>query len=169
MSKVKSFVSKNISVQWSYDLRKTIQKQFSNRQLETVLQSSIIPMIKDTIAKGLSPVEGKRMFDKYKNPKTYPGKLKPSNKANLFLSGDMLSEYKVKSGKEPLIMSFGIHDDAGRDIKARAKANNSGTENIPARRFVPWGGENYIRRITLEVKKAFAYALNQAINKEKIK
>lgn len=161
----KSFVSKNISVEWTWNLKEKVAKEFSNRQLQEVVQSTIIPMIKDRISKGLSPVEGKRMFDKYKDPKKYPAKMKQSNKPNLYLSGDMLAEYKTKAHNEPMVISVGIHNDVDKEIKIRAKANNDGTEHIPARRFVPWAGENFIRKITLETKKIFAQALDQALKR----
>ncbi len=161
----KKFIGKGLSVEWSYSLKEKVSKEFSNRQLQDVVQSTIIPMIKDSIAKGLSPVEGKRMFDKYKDPKKYPAKMKQSNKPNLFLSGDMLAEYKSWASKDPMGVFVGIHDSTDEEIKIRALANNNGTEHIPARRFIPWAGENFIRKITLETKKIFAEALGQALKR----
>lgn len=162
MSK-KIFESKHLSMNWSYDLKKKIAENFSNRQLASEIDETIIPMIKESIARGLSPVAGKRMFDKYKNPKKYPADLKQSNKPNLYLSGDMLSAYKTKASKEPNSVSVGIHNDEDQDIRIRAKANNNGTEHIPARRFVPWAGEAFTRKITLETKKIFEQALSKAL------
>lgn len=164
----KSFQTKNLSFEWSFDLKKKIAENFSNRQLALKVNEVIVPMIKDSIARGLSPVAGKRMLDKYKDPKKYPAKLKQSNKPNLYLSGDMLAEYKAKDGKENLSVTIGIHEDVSPEIKIRAIANNNGTEYIKARRFVPWGGESFTRKITLETKNIFAQALSKYLkDKEK--
>lgn len=159
----KIFDSKYLSMNWSFDLKKKIAENFSNRQLADDIDKTIVPMIKDTIERGLSPVAGKRMFDKYKNPKKYPAKLKPSNKPNLKLSGDMLSEYKTKPSSEPNAVTVGIHSDASKESRVKANANNNGTEHIPARRFIPWSGETFTTKITLETKKIFAQALGKAL------
>lgn len=190
----KKYVGKNVSVEWKFDLSKTLRENFSNRQWAKLSEEVVKNMILEKIDKGLSPVNGERMFQKYKDPKRYPGNKKSSNKPNLRLSGDMLGTYTTKAGNENMSISFGIFDS---EQKIKAKANNEGTQGaksalsnkiarnsrdrklqrvaksiakgIPSRPFIPLKGQNFTRDIVLEIRKLFAYCLNQAINRGKNK
>jgi hypothetical protein len=86
---------------------------------------------------------------------------------NLTVTGTMLSHYDARPGENTFEITLGIHKDAPELERLKAKANNEGTDKIPARRFVPLAGESYTRKITLEIKKLFAYCLEQAINRSK--
>lgn len=200
MKKMK--VGDNITIEWRGSLKQQVRENFSNRQWADLTQRIIEDKIKKLIDKGLSPVAGERMFQKYKDPKKYPGDLKSPNKPNLRLSGDMLSNYQARATNDPMTITLGIHSDAPELERIKAKANNEGTETsasqaarkylamarrrgstenrmsrsrkealraqfagIVARRFVPLKGETYTRQILLEIRKAFAYCLKQALDK----
>jgi len=194
----KKFTFKNISVEWKYDFDKKIRENFSNRQFSDQLNKIIETNIKTKIDKGVSPVHGVRNFEKYKDPKKYPGDQKQSNKPNLKLTGEMLYNYVAHEGDEIMTATVGIHrKDASPEVMVRAKANNEGTQSgkskavkeiakntkdkklksslkslvkgIPARPFVPQNNQTFTRDIILEIRKAFAYCLNQAINRGKNK
>lgn len=190
----KKYDGKNVSVEWKFDLNKTLRENFSNRQWSDLVNKIVVDKIKPLIASGLSPVEGERMFQKYKNPEKYPGKLKASNKPNLKLSGEMLYNYVAKPGDEDMTVTIGIHKDSGEDVLTRAKANNEGTQGsaqtkiasstkdrklkaqikaaskgIPARPFIPVKGKSYTRAIVLEIRKALGIVLSNAIKKGKQK
>ena len=194
----KTFKTKNIEVTWNYDFKKQVQDNFSNRQLADMVEYIVNQKILTKIDKGISPVHGVRNFDKYKDPKKYPGDIKPSNKPNLALTGEMLSNYIAHEGKEIMSATVGIHkQDASPEVMTRARANNFGTQSgksklakkiakgtknktlkaaakslikgIPARPFVPQMGQTFTRDIILEIRKAFAYCLKQAIQRGKNK
>lgn len=188
---------KNVTVEWNFDFDKKIRDNFSNRQFAEHLNYTIDRLIKPKIEKGLSPVKGERAFQKYKNPKQYPAGQKPSNKPNLKLTGEMLYNYIAKEGKDVMSATVGIHSDAGDEVVTRAKANNFGTQSgkqalagsiasstkdkklkhaaksiakgIPARPFIPQDNQSFTADIILEIRKVFAYCLNQAINRGKNK
>ena len=210
---MKKFAVKNISIEWRFKLKDQIRENFSNRQWADLTQKIVDTSIKRLIDKGLSPVAGQRMFQKYKNPEKYPGDLKSQNKPNLRLSGSMLSNYQAKATSEQMAITLGIHQDVNEEDRIKAKANNEGTETrlsklaredlknrkknpidysqmtaeqrkkekrlqrglkqasknllkgIVARRFVPLSGETYTRQILLEIRKAFAYCLKQALQR----
>lgn len=201
---MKTFKGKNISIEWRFNFDQKVKNNFSNRQFATLLEDIINRNVLRKIDKGLSPVDGVRMFKKYKDPKSYPGDLKQSNKPNLTLTGNMLSNYVAKQGEEQMTATMGIHSDAPEIEKVKAVAHNYGTQGnttnaalkkknifkntknkslrraakkavadaqkgIPARPFVPKKGEIFTRDIMLEIRKAFAYCLNQAINRGKNK
>ena len=190
----KKFKSKNVEVEWAFDLNKTLRDNFSNKEWSDLSESIVNGVILRKIDKGLSPVNGVRMYAKYKDPKKYPGDRKPSNKPNLTLTGEMLSYYKSNPGSEPMSISLGLHSGTPDDVMTRAKANNQGTQKIksetpsqeniskrskknsirkqqkelkgiPARPFIPVKGQTYTRDIILEIRKLFAYCLNQAIKR----
>ena len=187
---MKKYTDKNISVTWAFDLSKTLRDNFSNKQWASLTQYVVDQMILTKIDKGLSPVNGERMFQKYKNPKQYPGALKQNNKPNLALTGNMLSYYNAREGKEPMEVIVGIPKDAPQKEITKAIANNQGTQSllankvtsntknrklksqvkastkgIPARPFIPLKGQSFTRDIILEVRKYFAYCLDIAIKK----
>lgn len=190
----KKFTTKHVSVEWKFDLSKVLRDNFSNRQWSDLSESVVNNLILRKIDKGLSPVNGVRAFQKYKDPKKYPGDKKASNKPNLTLTGTMLSYYESRPGKEPMSLTIGIHDDAPEIERFKADVHNNGTQGknfnripkdsksrkdqskekatakgIPARPFVPKKDQTYTRDIILEIRKLFAYCLKQAINRGKNK
>lgn len=141
-------------------------KAASARELQNELQKVIHSEILGVIDKGLSPVKGYRNFAKYKNPKKYPADLKQSNKPNLRLTGEMLSNYKAKAQvRNELSATLGIHDDASERSLLLAGVHNKGTEHIAMRRFVPdqKAGETYTAKINAAIRRAFEYVLSRAI------
>lgn len=186
----KKFTSKNVSVEWKYDLKKDLQENFSNRQWAHLSQYVIDQNILRKIDNGISPVQGERNFAKYKDKEKYPADKKPSNKPNLTLTGNMLSHYEARETNETMTITVGIHKDAPKEDLVKAIANNEGTQGkaayniarntknrklkrdiqqaskgIPARPFIPIKDQSFTKDIILEIRKAFAYCLQQALNK----
>ena len=109
---------------------------------ETVIRES-----KAMIAKGQSPVDGYGRFEKYKDPKKYPGKRKPASPVNLKLEGDMLDAYQYRRTAKTKL-EVGVRDP--KQAK-KAHAHNEGTADIPQRRFIPGEGESFAKPITRKV------------------
>ena len=164
LSKKGKTLELNLEIDWG----RHVQQKIDREELQEELQKIVEEKVKPLVAKGLSPVAGMRMFPKYKNPTRYPGDLKPSNKPNLELTGEMLSWYRVTPANATDLAYFmGIKDDAPNDVKIRAKANNEGTDQgIPARRFIPRQGESYTREIVLAIRNAFAKVMAEALRKK---
>lgn len=150
---------------------KDIVKSASARELENEMRAIVHTEILPLIDKGLSPVKGFRNFQKYKNPKKYPGDQKPSNKPNLRLTGEMLSYYKAKtSSVGGLSATIGIHRDASERAKMLAGVHNAGTNpNVPVRRFIPMQSEaeTFTAKINSAVRKAFRYVIGRALKQGK--
>ena len=156
---------------------KDIVKSASARELENEMRAIVHTEILPLIDKGLSPVKGFRNFQKYKNPKKYPGDSKPSNKPNLRSAGKfegqdhMLSHYKAKtSSVGGLSTTVGIHRDAPERAKMLAGVHNAGTNpNVPVRRFVPMQSEaeTFTAKINSAVRKAFRYVIGRALKQGK--
>lgn len=196
--------SSKITVKWNFKFKEKIKDNFSNRQFADMVNSIINNNVLRKIDNGLSPVDKVRMLAKYKDPKNYPGDLKQSNKPNLTLTGNMLSNYEARPTEEDMTISVGIHDDAPEIERIKANAHNYGTQGnlkaakqakknvfartknrqlrrmarktveksakgIPARPFIPTKGRTFTRDIILEIRKAFAYCLKQAIQRGKNK
>ena len=171
---MKKFTSKNLDVMWAYDLQEKLKNNFSNRQWAKLSQYVVDQSILRTINKGNSPVEKARRLDRYSESyvKAIKGTLgRLNNKSvrpvNLTLTGSMLSHYDSRPGENIFEITLGIHKDTPELDKIKAKAHNEGTDKIPRRPIVPLAGESYTRKITLEIRKLFAYCLDQAINRSK--
>lgn len=187
---MKKYSDKNVSVTWAFDLKKTLTDNFSNEQWADLSNKVVEDIIKPKIDKGLSPVQGERMFQKYKNPKQYPADQKQNNKPNLKLTGQMLYHYNARAGTNPMEIHIGIPKDSGEEVLTKAVANNQGTQSglvnkiskqtkdrklkakvkaaskgIPARPFIPLKGQSFTRDIILEVRKHLATILDKAIKK----
>ena len=152
------------------DIQATLQKNLVTDAFADRIQQEVIDdTIKPLIASGVSPVDGgviKRRFDKYKDPKSYPAKRKPKTPTNLFLTGVMLSYYKAKRiGAN--ILRIGIQSDAPEDVKIRAEANNVGTKDIPARRFIPLKDETYRISVLRKIKKLYAEQIARILSTKK--
>lgn len=163
---MKKLSTKNIDVTWDYDFQKKLREGFSNEEWARRAQDVIDLSIARGMQSGVSPVNGFKNFTKYKNPSKYPGDLKASNKPNLYVTGKLYGAYKSQPGKSPMSITMGVHKNEDPTIQVIAKANNEGTEHIPARRFIPLKGETYKTSIILEIRKLFAIILGNAINKK---
>lgn len=138
--------------------------------LDAEMRKIVDEEIKPRIAKGISPVRGYRNFPKYKNPKSYPGNRKPSNKPNLELTGEMLSFYRAVPSKarshSTTSYRFGLVTSATQFAKDKAEWNNYGTSRgVPARKFVPdeTQAETYQVSIMLAIREAFARAVSAVL------
>lgn len=153
------------------DLEK-IKDLVDGHEMEREFQRVIDTEIKPSIAKGISPVRGKRNFAKYKNPPKYPGDRKQSNKPNLELSGEMLKEYVARKS-DGISVTIGIHGDAPEDILIRANANQDGTMTkggevaIAARPFMIKDGEEFNSKISIAIRKAFVSVITKALKSMK--
>lgn len=168
MAKKTIFKSQSLqidAIQRFSQLIKTASTRELENELTAIIHSEILPLID----KGLSPVKGSRNFQKYKNPKKYPADLKSSNKPNLRLTGEMLSQYKAKAKQEKsLTATMGIHSDASPRSKLLAGVHNNGENKfVPMRPFIPKQkeGETYTAKINAAIRRAFGYVLGRAINK----
>lgn len=186
----KKYSDKNISVEWKFDLNSVLRNNFSNNEWAKQSQYVVDQMILTKIDRGISPVNGVRTYQKYKNPERYPGDKKQNNKPNLTLTGSMLSHYEARAGDEQMSIRVGIPKSAPKEELIKAKANNEGTQSaltgalaknskdkklikkvkqaskgIPARPFIPLKTESFTRDITLAIRKYFAYCLDIAIKK----
>lgn len=168
MFKVK--IKSNIRAEVINRLKKTVDEKFLADMQNQVVDGEI----KRLINGGVSPVqsvEGDRRFKKYKDQDKYPGKKKAKRPVNLFLSGVMLSWYRVIkiSGVR---LSFGIPKSAPKDVKDRAEANNVGTVDslgqvaIAARRFIPLNGETFNISVMRKLKNLYALRIKALISKK---
>lgn len=111
-----------------------INQAFDDSTIRRIQTELVDGIVKPQIAVGQSPVRGWGRFDNYKNPDKYPGKKKSKRPVNLNLTDTMMSYYTAwRSGVGVKIGLSG----ASKRVRDYAKANNEGTENIPARRFIP--------------------------------
>lgn len=149
-----------------------LERLISGDDMEREFQRVIENEIKPSIARGISPVRGKRNFSKYKDAKKYPGDRKQSNKPNLELSGEMLKEYVARKS-DGISVTIGIHGDAPEDILIRANANQNGTMTkegeiaIAARPFMIKDGEEFNSKISIAIRKAFVSVITKALKSMK--
>lgn len=166
------FQDKGVKITW-YNKLPELLKSASSRELQNQLQEVVDKQILPLIDKGLSPVQGARTLAKYADKKKYPGKKKQSNKPNLKLTGEMLSQYKAKGyGRGgSLSGTMGIHSDASQRARLLAGVHNYGVQskNIAMRPFIPKNsqGETFNAKITNAIRKAFRYVLGRALKNNK--
>lgn len=170
MAKKTLLNNQQIKIEWTSKFSDLV-KGVSERELANELNKIVLQEILPLIDKGLSPVAGQRTFAKYKNPKKYPGDLKPSNKPNLRLTGEMLQNYRAKAqNRDGLSGTIGIHKDASQRSKLLSRVHNTGeNKNIPMRPFIPKQsqGETFTAKITRSIRQAFGYVLSRALNNDK--
>lgn len=187
---MKKYSSKGIEITWKFDFDEVVKSNFSNQQWADLSKYAVEQIILPKIERGVSPVNGERMFQKYKDPSKYPGNQKQNNKPNLALTGKMLSYYDAMPGDDKMELYIGMPDTTPKEEMIKAKANNEGTQSaavnaitknsknrklntkikaaskgIPARPFIPKKGQTYTRDIIIAIRKYFAYCLDQAIKK----
>ena len=139
-------------------------KESANAELMSEINSKFIPEYKNSIQKGLSPVQGFGRFKEYAT--SYKSQLlnkgiKAIRPISLYLTGEMqdeISTHKVDGNT----VQIGISNGASEFVKTKAKAHNLGVseKNIPVRRFIPQKGEELI--ITLQRKLRDIYARHLA-------
>lgn len=151
------------------DIFKNIDKRVLENGLNFVITREILPLID----KGLSPVAGQRTLAKYKNPKKYPAKLKQSNKPNLTLTGEMLSNYYAKVPADKILTAtMGIHSDVDARNRMLTNVHNNGIRSdIPMRPFIPKekNGEGYTAKIAAAIRRVFGYVIAKSLADDKNK
>ncbi len=129
--------------------------------------TTIAEEAKQNISEGLSPVRGYGRFEKYKNPKQYPGQLtgslaKNQRPVNLFLTGEMLKGYWYKlSGKKDTIEVGMTRGTAFANEKA--KYHQEGTENMAQRKIIPSDGEEWSISIMRKLRDLYSKRLADLI------
>ncbi len=138
-----------------------LRKELNGLSIQREIGKTVVEEVKDFTSKGISAAEGdgRFRFQKYKDPKKYPGDKKPSRPVNLSLTGQMLDalEHWITAGR--LFIGY-------RTKNVKAEAHNFGTEHMPVRRFLPVQEGSkfnltimkkirdiYIRRIEATIKK----------------
>lgn len=148
-------------------LKGTSKRELVNR-LNAVIKDSVLP----TLEKGLSPVAGQRVLKRYsegyKNAiksGRYSQYSKNPTPATLKLSGEMLSYYEARAKEEPNAATMGIHPDGTpEDVYKIARYHQNGTDNMPARPFIPKEGkERFTAKIEQGIRAAFSYVLSRAL------
>jgi len=114
------------------------------------MAKATINEMRAVIARGNSPILGKRKFPKYLNPKKYPGRLKPSSPVNLFLSGDFLGSLNSKILKTTIGFGFelGFFNEKSALIeKGHRTGGRKGVNKQPKRPIIPLVGERFSNRV----------------------
>lgn len=132
------------------------------RTQASAVGKTVVAMMLDLILAGQSPIKGRGAFPKYKNPKKYPGDLKPHSPVNLFLSGKFLNSLKsqvYQRGK-------GYAVEIGYFTKLSAKkeqGHREGANGQPRRPTIPKLDKR--ERFTDEIQNAARAIILDAIKK----
>jgi hypothetical protein len=95
----------------------------------------VIAAMKDLIAKGTSPIAGNGKFPAYKNPKRYPGDLKPKTPVNLELTGKFLKALRAKVYQSR--SGFGTEIGYLESQEHKEQGHREGTNGQPKRPSIP--------------------------------
>lgn len=128
---------------------KALASDFHGAKLERTLKrigEEVVAEIKRTVAKGISPISGKR-FPAYKNPARYPGDRKPKRPVNLYLTGQMLGAlaFRIKNGAIDIYLR-------GAKANAKEQGHRDGANGQPKRPIIPQGDETLTRGIQARVR-----------------
>lgn len=114
-----------------------------------VMGKAAIKQMKALISRGISPIKGpgiKPKFEKYKNPKSYPGKRKPKSPVNLRLTGKFLANLKSRSVKVGKSFAVQIgYSSQSEQIKEKGHRERAGGQ--PSRPTIPKGSEQFAVRV----------------------
>lgn len=137
-----------------------ILREMRTEAVHKLIGELITDQMRASLEAGISPVKGVRRFEKYKNPKKYPGKLKSKLPVNLKLEGDMYNALTYWSSRGRLVIGFKDKDEA-----EKAKAHNEGI-GVPQRRFMPTDdGEELNVSITRAVRNLYAEIVSGIIRR----
>ena len=158
---------KDIGRQVDEALKKKFSKKLdisklSKKQLE-LLGDVVVAEIKDSVSKGISPIEGRQRFPAYKKPDRYPGRVrkrfprKRKRPVNLYLSGDFLSNLRFKVEKSSSFrtksrLRIGFFD---RKSILKERGHREGAKGQPSRPIIPDRNEDFKRRIKISMIKEF--------------
>ena len=121
----------------------------------TSAAEATIDAMKATIARGVSPIRGNGRFPKYKDPKKYPGKLKPKTPVNLHLTGDMLDALTFKAVPDSAGYAAEIFYKGKQELKELG--HRDGANDQPKRPTLPVGDkESFTKQIKDRYVKIFA-------------
>lgn len=130
----------------------------------------IVKMMKDRIAKGLSPIEQQGRFPGYKDPKKYPAKVKgkfPSKRTrpvNLYLSGLFLSKLTSRVSPAKGQITIGFFDSYGRKLE---QGHREGANGQPSRPIIPESSEALAKSIRLAILKLYEQAVRKYLSSRK--
>jgi hypothetical protein len=104
------------------------------------------------ISRGISPVFGEGRFIGYKNPKKYPGNLKPRRPVNLKFTGRLHDtiDYKVLGKK----IKFGMISKRKKDIDKAEGLLDGANGMAGPRKFVAGEGDKYKPQIMIAIRGA---------------
>ena len=153
----------NVKVTTRWDVIEAVDG-FNSPEFAQAIGDQLREEVIDSLSKGISPVQGERKFEPYKNPKSYPGKRKPSSPVNLFLSGDLYRALEARLKGNSII--FGIFDPK---VAKYAQAHQDGNAHLPRRAIVPDDGEVFqvsILRAILDLYKNRMAVILKSSNKK---
>lgn len=134
-----------------------LRKIFGRTQLNQIGEFTV-GYIKDEIARGTSPIAGKGRFPAYKNPKNYPGKLKPSSPVNLKLTGQQLESlgFTVDVSKTTIRVRY-----TNRLARLKEQGHREGVKGQPKRPSIPTDGEQLNPRIVEKIRTLIAQIIRR--------
>lgn len=135
----------------------------------------VVALMKELIAKGISPIQGEGRFPAYKHQgvkgkypdsakKRYPGKR--DRPVNLFLSGSFLSALKSKVYKSKWGYGFEIGYFDEREAK-KERAHASGENGQPRRPTIPTRGEGFAVSIQRYIFARYQNAISNFLKSKK--
>lgn len=139
-------------------LKKPIDRPTAKRGGE-----SIVSQMKGLIRIGVSPIQGKGRFPRYKNPKRYPGKRKSKRPVNLKLTGQFLRSLvsKAVSGTG----GFAIQVEYNNALANKKEdGHRKGQNKQPKRPTIPQGNEKFSPSVLKGVIKIFEQRIQRIIN-----
>lgn len=95
----------------------------------------VIKKMKSLIRRGESPIDGNGKFPKYKNPKRYPGKLKPKTPVNLKLTGKFLDSLRSRHKPNRYGIGTELYFPAKQELKEQG--HREGANGQPERPILP--------------------------------
>lgn len=137
--------------------------RFIDGSTANAIGRAIVDEAKTMISEGVSPVRGHGRFERYKDRKKYPGKLKSARPVNLNLTGEMLKGYSFRPvlSNQSLLVGM-VKGSVGR--KDIAEFHNAGTEHMAMRRFIPQDDEEFAVRIMRKIRDLYGERLRKLIS-----
>lgn len=133
-----------------------------NQKVTKATGDLIVAAMKERIAKGLSPIEGKDRFPGYKDTKKYPASEKKNfpdkrnRPVNLFLSGKFLSQLRATVSPVRGQITVGFTQTYGKKLE---KGHREGANGQKQRPIIPESGEQLAKSIRLSILKLYEQAV----------
>lgn len=130
----------------------------------------IVDLMKEKIAKGISPIEGKPRFPGYKDVTKYPKQARKEHPAkrnrpvNLNLSGKFLAGLKAKASPSRGQITVGFFDTYGRKLEQGHREGANGQRERP---IIPDRGEQLAKSIRLAIVKLYENAVRNYLSRRK--